>query len=338
MKLLSIAVPCYNSQDYMEKCIHSLLPGGEEVEILIVDDGSKDHTAEIADRLAAEHPTIIRAIHQENGGHGEAVNTGIANATGLYFKVVDSDDWVGEEAYQEILNTLRQHQEEADQLDLVISNYIYDKQGAVRKKVMQFRKSFPKNQVFGWEETRRLPAGKYLLMHTLIYRRKLLLDCGLHLPAHTFYVDNLFAYEPLPYVKKMYYVDVDFYHYFIGREDQSVHESVMIRRIEQQLKVNRRMIEAYGEHDYSDKHLKKYMISYANIITTVSSIMLIRSGTEDALEKKKQLWKYIKETNPSLYRAFRCSLTGFIINLPGSVGRFIAVIVYKITQKIYGFN
>ena len=76
----------------MEKCIDSLLVGGEDVEILVVDDGSSDRTAEIADAYAEKYPTIVKAIHQENGGHGEAVNAGIRNATGLYFKVVDSDD------------------------------------------------------------------------------------------------------------------------------------------------------------------------------------------------------------------------------------------------------
>ena len=64
MKLLTVTVPCYNSQDYMEKCVESLLTGGERVEILIIDDGSKDRTGQIADELAAKHPTIIRAIHQ----------------------------------------------------------------------------------------------------------------------------------------------------------------------------------------------------------------------------------------------------------------------------------
>lgn len=81
----------------MRNCIESLLPGGEEVEIIIVDDGStKDRTAEIADEYAAKYPTIVKAVHQENGGHGQAVNTGLKNATGLYFKVVDSDDWLDE--------------------------------------------------------------------------------------------------------------------------------------------------------------------------------------------------------------------------------------------------
>ena len=102
MKLLSVAIPCYNSEAYMSKCINSLLIGGEEVEIIIVDDGSSDRTAEIADDYAEKYPTIVKAIHQENGGHGQAVNTGIKNATGLYFKVVDSDDWVNQDAYYEV--------------------------------------------------------------------------------------------------------------------------------------------------------------------------------------------------------------------------------------------
>ena len=93
MKLLSVAIPCYNSESYMEHCIQTLLTGGEEVEIIIVDDGStKDRTPEIADEYARKYPTICKAIHQENGGHGQAVNTGLKNATGIFFKVVDSDD------------------------------------------------------------------------------------------------------------------------------------------------------------------------------------------------------------------------------------------------------
>ena len=90
----------------MSKCINSLLIAGEEVEIIIVDDGSSDRTAEIADDYAEKYPTIVKVIHQENGGHGQAVNTGIKNATGLYFKVVDSDDWVNQDAYYEVLKTL----------------------------------------------------------------------------------------------------------------------------------------------------------------------------------------------------------------------------------------
>ena len=109
MKILTVAIPCYNSEAYMEKCIRSILPVGEEVEILIVDDGStKDRTPQIADSYAAKYPTIIRAVHQENGGHGEAVNAGLRNASGLYYKVVDSDDWVNTKSLRRIVDKMKE--------------------------------------------------------------------------------------------------------------------------------------------------------------------------------------------------------------------------------------
>lgn len=338
MKLLSIAIPCYNSEAYMEKCVESLLVGGEEVEILIVNDGSSDRTAEIADAFAEKYPTIVRAIHKVNGGHGSAVNAGIENATGLYFKVVDSDDWVNKEAYEKILNTLAELTRGPETLDLLISNFVYEKQGAAKKRVMHYRRCLPQNQMFEWDQVRHMPKGKYLLMHSMIYRTRLLRDCGLKLPEHTFYVDNLFAFEPLPYVKKLYYLDVNFYRYFIGRDDQSVNEAVMIRRIDQQIRVNKLMVDAYGKYSTMEKHLRAYMISYLDIITTVSSIMLIRAETEEALVKKSELLEYIKTQNRPLYTRLRHSLMGYFMNLPGKGGRKISVSAYKICQKFYGFN
>lgn len=249
MKLLSIAIPCYNSEAYMEKCVNSLLPGGEEVEIIIVNDGSSDRTAEIAEAYAEKYPSIVKVVHQQNGGHGEAVNTGMKNATGLYFKVVDSDDWVDAEAYQKVLETLETLIRGPKNVDMLICNFVYEKQGAVRKKVMQYRHCFPVGKIFGWEEIGHLPKGKYLLMHSMIYRTKLLYDCGVQLPKHTFYVDNIFAFEPLPYVETLYYLDVNFYRYFIGRADQSVNEAVMIRRIDQQIRVNKMMVDIFKKRD-----------------------------------------------------------------------------------------
>ena len=138
MKLLTIAVPCYNSESYMENCVNSLLPGGDEVEIILINDGSKDSTPQIADRLAAEYPGIVKVVHKENGGHGSGVNAGIEHATGLYYKVVDSDDWVDEQAYPKLLAKLREFADMVEKPDAVISNYIYDKEGAKHKKVMKY--------------------------------------------------------------------------------------------------------------------------------------------------------------------------------------------------------
>ena len=131
-----------------------------------------------------------------------------------------------------------------------------------------------------------MKKGQYLLMHSMIYRTKLLHDCGMELPKHTFYVDNLFAFEPLPYVKNLYYLDVNFYRYFIGRDDQSVNEKVMIKRIDQQIRVNKLMVDAYLKANVSNRRLRAYMFSYLDIITTVSSIMLVRAATQECLDKK----------------------------------------------------
>lgn len=338
MKILSIAVPCYNSQDYMEKCVNSLLKGGEDVEILIVDDGSKDATAEIADAYEKKYPTIVRAIHQENAGHGGAVNTGIANATGLYFKVVDSDDWVDEDAYHQILDKLKEIVGGSRTLDMFISNFVYEKQGAKHKKVMRYTKQLPQNEIFTWSDIRRFTKGKYLLMHSVIYRTKLLRECGLQLPEHTFYVDNIFVYKPLPSVNTMYYLDVDFYRYFIGREDQSVNEKVMISRIDQQIRVNKIMIDDVDLNKVSNYKCRHYMINYLEIITVVTTVMLLRSGTEENLEKKRELWRYIKNKDIGLFHRLRNGIMGQTMNLPGRSGRKISVAAYRLSQKVVGFN
>ena len=338
MKLLSVTIPSYNSQDYMEHCIESLLPGGEDVEIIVVDDGSTDRTAEIADAYAEKYPTIVKAVHQENRGHGEAVNAGIRNATGLYFKVVDSDDWVDGEAYQRVLDTLRDLSGGSAALDMLISNFVYEKEGAKRKKVMKYTGTLPEGKIFGWNEARHFRKGQYILMHSVIYRTQLLRECGLELPKHTFYVDNLFVYVPLPHVKNMFYLNVDFYRYFIGREDQSVNEKVMISRIDQQIKVNKMMVEAVDLWKLPNRRLRKYMFNYLEIITVVSTIMLIRSGTKENLEKKRELWKYLKEYDLRLFWHLRNGIMGQAMNLPGKGGRKISVAAYKISQKVVGFN
>ena len=318
--------------------MESLLPGGDQVEILIVNDGSKDNTAQIAEDYQRRYPGIVRAVHKENGGHGDAVMVGLQNATGLYFKVVDSDDWVDAEAYPKVLETLKQFSAPEKQLDMLVSNYIYDKVDAAHKHVMSYHHALPQGRVFGWEETKRFRKGQYMLMHSVIYRTQLLRDCGLQLPKHTFYVDELYVYVPLKDVQKMYYLDVDFYHYFIGREDQSVQEQVMIRRIDQALLVNRLLVTSVDPYSIPDVHKRNYMLNYLEIVTTVSSVLLTKSGTEENLKKKEELWAFIQKENPRVYETLRRRLLGRLLHLKGKTGRGVTVAGYKIAQKIFGFN
>lgn len=342
MKILSIAVPCYNSQDYMEHCVETLLTGGEKVEIIIVDDGSKDDTAAIADRLAEKYPTIIKAVHQENGGHGEAVNTGIKHATGVFFKVVDSDDWLGEEALATLLEKLEMFSNSGEDAvnvpDLVLCNYIYDKVGVKNKKVINYKGYLPLNRTFTWKDVKKMPPGKYMTMHACVYRTEVLRESKLVLPKHTFYVDNIYVFKPLPFVKKLYYLDINLYHYFIGRDDQSVNEKVMIKRLDQQLRVNKIMIDTLSAYDKSIPNCTEYMYSYLEIISAITSVLATLSGTPEHLAMKEDLWKYMQETDAEIYQKVRYSFVGRAVNLPGKFGQSALLAIYKLAQKLYGFN
>lgn len=340
MKLLTITVPCYNSEAYMEKCINSLVIGGDDVEILIVNDGSSDRTQEIGERYEREYPGIVRLVNKENGGHGSAVNVGIREAKGMYLKIVDSDDWVKESAYLQILGTLRELVAKEQAVDMFVSNFVYEKVGEKRHKVMAYRHALPTNRVFTWDDVKHFNKGQYILMHSVIFKTDLLRECGLELPEHTFYVDNLYVFKPLPWVKNMYYLDVNFYRYFIGRADQSVNEKVMIGRVDQQIKVNKMMIDFFAMKDPKTLHkrLSSYMFNYLAIVTTVSNILLIRQNTKESLKKKKELWNYVKEKDGYIYKKLRYSALGCSMNLPGAVGRKISVFGYKVCQKIFKFN
>ena len=339
MKLITFTVPCYNSAAYMDHCIETLLTAGEDAEIILVDDGSKDDTGKIADAYAEKYPTIVRVIHQENGGHGEGVNQGIRNATGVYFKVVDSDDWLDTDALQKVLTELRAHLGDEPPLDLMMANYVYEHVADNTQNVVDYKGILPEGHVFHWNEIGKFPPNKNILMHSVIYRTEVLRRSGMELPKHTFYVDNIFVYQPLPQVKTIYYMNLDLYRYFIGREDQSVNEANMIKRVDQQLRVTRIMMNAvdvYALPPEQDK-LRAYMLNYFSMMMAISSIFLTLDGSKEALAKRRQLWDDLKAHDGHLYRRCRFSVAEGC-NLPGWLGSKISIGGYRIAQKIFKFN
>ena len=338
MKLLSVAIPCYNSENYMRHAVETLLVGGQDMEIIVVDDGSVDHTYKIGLELQEQYPDIVRVIHQENGGHGSAVNTGLKEATGLYFKVVDSDDWVKEDALLEVLETLRNLVEIGTNPDMFIYNYVYEKLGEKRKKVVHYRNCMPQDCIFSWEDVGHFRQGQFILMHSVIYRTKLLKDCGLELPKHTFYVDNIYVYQPLPTVKTMYYQDLNLYRYFIGREDQSVNENNMMKRIDQQLFVTKTLIDLHDVTKLKNRPLRKYMTKYLMIMMTISSVFLMKIGTEESLAKKDELWEYLENTNKKLFKKISRTVLGRSSKLHSQTGQEFVKVGYEIARRIFQFN
>lgn len=346
MKSLSIIVPCFNSEKYMRRCLDSLITGGHDVEIIVVDDGSDDGTGEIAEHYARRFPENVTVVHKENGGHGSGVNTGLCLASGKYFKVVDSDDWLEEEAYRQLLEQIRKWSELEGpgssfiSPDLLIQNYTYNHLDEGMKKVMSYRNVFPERQVCTWDEIKSFRPSQYLIMHALIYRTDVLRKSGLVLPEHTFYVDNIFAYYPLPYVETLYYMDINLYQYYLGREDQSVNEKVLISRIEQQIKVTKIVAECVDLMEVRERHpkLANYMCRNVSIMMAISSIHLLLSGEKEAKTRHREIWAEMKRENPGLYYRLRYTKLSGLTNLPGKLGKKATVDGYRIAKKIYKFQ
>ena len=339
-KLITFAVPCYNSAAYMRHCIETLLSAGEQAEIILVDDGStKDDTPAICDEYAARYPTIVKAIHQENGGHGEGVNQGIRNATGLYYKVVDSDDWLDEAALRTVLAKLNTLTARGTAPDLMICNYVYEHTEDGTSHTVRYTNIFPQERLFTWMHVGHFRPDQNLLMHSVMYRTQVLRDCGMVLPKHTFYVDNIFVYQPLPFVKSMYYMDLDLYRYFIGRADQSVNESVMVKRVDQQLRVTRHMIDCQDlDALKGQKKLRSYMLHYLSMMMAISDIFLLLDGSAAAKQKENELWAYLKaHTSAGVYRSIRYGFGG-VTNLKIPKGDKLVLGGYRIAQKIFKFN
>ena len=342
-KTISFGIPCYNSAEYMDHCISSILEGSnyaEDVQVIIVDDGStKDNTYEKALEWQDRYPTLVKAVHQENGGHGMAVLAGLQNADGVYYKVVDSDDWLDGESLRKLLDTLRSFVASGVRVDLVISNYVYEHVEDNKQTAIGYGHALPKDKVFGWGEIGHFFMWQNLLMHSLCYRTDVLREGGVPMPAHTFYVDNIYAYVPLPRCKTLYYLDVDLYRYFIGRGDQSVNEKVMVSRIDQQIRITRIMMEAYHLYeDVAEAKLRNYMLQYFTMMMAVSSIFSKLSDKPEADANLAALWSDLKAYDAKMYRHARHGIVGMAVTLPTKVGKRASIGIYHIAQKLVRFN
>ena len=339
-KTLTFVVPAYNMTEYLERCVESLIASkrNDDIEVLIVDDGSSDGTLEMAKTFEARNPGIVRAIHQENKGHGGAVNTGIAAASGMYVKVVDADDWVGPESLEQVMAVLRGEVGKDEPLDMLVTNYVYDKVGKRNKHVVNFRHAMEPGKRLTWDDLGHFGLTEYILMHALTYRTAVVRESGMQLPEHTFYVDFIYAYQPFPWVKSLQYVDTPFYHYFIGRDGQSVQTDVMIRRVDQLRLVNQCMVRATPERGTVPDGLYRYMIHFLAIQSSVASVFMILSRDPENYEKKKAMWADIEAYSPTIYKDVRKKAMSRALNLRGSAGRFVIRKGYFLAEHVVGFN
>ena len=248
-------------------------------------------------------------------------------------------DWLDTDALKKVLERLTTLVARGTAPDLMICNYVYEHVEDGTSHTVRYTNVFPQNRLFDWVHVRHFRPDQNLLMHSVMYRTEVLRQCGMVLPKHTFYVDNIFVYQPLPYVKSMYYMDLDLYRYFIGRADQSVNESVMVGRVDQQLRVTRHMIDCQDLDALKDqKRLRAYMVHYLSVMMAVSDIFLLLDGSAEAHAKKAELWQYLKDhVTPGVYRAVRVNLGGLTdLHFPG--GDKVVVATYRQLRKIFKFN
>jgi len=252
---------------------------------------------------------------------------------------VDSDDWLDTAALKTVLAKLQTLAARGTAPDLMICNYVYEHVEDNTSHTVRYTNVFPENRLFTWMHVGHFRPDQNLLMHSVIYRTQVLRDCGMVLPKHTFYVDNIFVYQPLPYVKSMYYMNLDLYRYFIGRSDQSVNESVMVKRVDQQLRVTKHMIDCQDlDALKNEKRLRSYMLHYLSMMMAVSDIFLLLDGSAEAKAKKADLWSYLKaHTSPTVFHSIRYGFGG-VTNLNFPKGDTIVIGCYRIAQKLFKFN
>jgi hypothetical protein len=194
--------------------------------------------------------------------------------------------------------------------------------------------------VFGWRNIHKFTPSQYLLMHALVYRTDLLRQHTLVLPEHCFYVDNIFAWVPLPFVKTMYYLNVDLYRYSTGRPDQSVNEKMMVARIEQQVRVTELMIDAYNmtEVYVSQPKLGRYMTNYLSMMMGISSVFLFLEGSKESITRQTELWRRLRARDKRFWKRLKRRVPSILTSFKGRLGRKFSIWLYRNLRRIYKYN
>lgn len=225
-KILSIIVPSYNMEAYLPKCLGSLVIDDRELfqklDVIVVNDGSKDRTSEIAHEFETKYPGVFRVIDKTNGNYGSCINVALSEINGLFVKVLDADDWFDTGALSDFIHFLN---ERGGDVDLVLSDYeTMSIEGTVKERHTCI---FPHYDIFGFDEF--LKNKSYLAMHTYTYRSAMLKDMGYRQLEGFSYTDNEWILVPMAHVSTMRYFPKVIYKYVLGREGQTMSSSMLAK-------------------------------------------------------------------------------------------------------------
>lgn len=295
-KVLSIVIPTYNMEKYLRHCLDSLIVSDDlmcQLEVLVVNDGSKDKSSEIGHEYEAKYPQTFKVIDKENGNYGSCINVGLKNASGKYIKVLDADDSFDTNSFAQYLTFLN-----TVDVDLIISDYDWVNENGDVINTETF--DFPEKQVLDYQAMNRCSTFNSIQMHSAAYRTENLVNMGYHQTEGISYTDQEWMFAPVTTVKKGVYIKTTLYKYLVGREGQTMDEKVLIRNISHTQKGLDAMMAFYGASKFDSQYvpylesrmLKRIMYIYFTYLTRGYSMNLSDLETYD---------KKIKEASPKLY-------------------------------------
>lgn len=299
-KILTITVPSYNVEKFLENTLESFVDERvlSAIEVLIVDDGSKDATAEIGKKYEEKYPDTFRVISKENGGHGSTINRGIQEARGKYFKVVDGDDWVDQDGFAELVHRLKNCN-----IDYIFTNYYEVNDGTGELNPV----TFP-----GIEKEIEMPFEKIanetrISMHALIIKTSILKENHIRLDEHCFYVDVEYILYPIPYVNSVIYFDIFVYMYRLAQVNQSVSMLGYQKHLQNHIDVVLHILDYINEYKKSpDYDTKKdiYMARrIAEMVQTQADIFMSFPLSDKTISKKfKEFDNEVKKKNLYVYK------------------------------------
>ena len=300
MKLLTVAVPSYNVEKYLDTCLTSFADPrlSDGLEVLIVNDGSKDSTPQIAEKYVQTYPAIFKLINKENGGHGSAVNAGIANATGKYFRIVDGDDWVNTDNLVFLLDKLK-----SIDTDLVVDEKRTVNMVTREEEFFPLPPSVPFDQPCQFLDYCDNHMCEYYYLHTVMARLDLIREYKVRLQEHIFYVDFEYILKVTARSKTITFVDLDIYRYLIGNVNQSVDNQNYVRRYDHHDKVTKEVLRFATEETFSDTIQEYVNTRAALIIHTHYNISLIyNKDRRQGKQQAKEFRRFLKERYPYFYK------------------------------------
>lgn len=306
MKILTVLVPVYNVEKYIRRCLDSLLLPEvvNDIEVLVVNDGSKDSSAEIVREYCERFPDTITFVDKENGGHGSTINAGIERAQGKYFKVIDSDDWVNIVDFIELVKRLQ-----SEDADAVICNYRKEFTYNSKSEYFEYAELKDGEKYDLNEIDLSILRGEYFMMATTTYRTSVLRESGLKMLEKTFYVDMQFNVVPITKVDIFTYYDLDIYRYFIGRKEQSMNMDNFVRNQDHHKRMIKWLIEYYtGIADRLTVNKREYIeiILTYTLNTHYAIYCEYDKNHARAYKEIKDFDAYLWRTNKVLYERLNC--------------------------------